>query len=114
MGKFEQIVEREIWMQTGWGWLVAEKSGNTDYGFRIKLLEQLFQLIPHKIPQLWLQGLQQKAKQVKVQISYQTKEGKLKSLAGRVERSGTVMSAGQSGDELEIKPVTQYRVTDLA
>ncbi|MBE9171409.1 sucrase ferredoxin [Pleurocapsales cyanobacterium LEGE 06147] len=85
LGKFEQIVEREIWMQEGWDWLHYHKSG--------QILEK--------------DTAHEEANWVEVRIDFASPGGRVTgSYEARVEVCGSVMSAYNSGQEL--KAVRQY------
>ncbi|GAA6620726.1 sucrase ferredoxin [Scytonema sp. NUACC26] len=94
--KFEQIAEREIWMQLGWTWLDYLKAG------KVVAIEEV--------------GQGQEADWAEVRIDY-ADAAPDESLSGayeaRVEVSGEVISALSSGKEMELKAVKQYRVSRL-
>ena len=84
--KFEQIVEREIWMQEGWDWLNYQKSG--------QVLAQ--------------DTTNEDADWAEVCIEFNSPDGNVKgSYQARVEVCGSIMSAVNSGKE-------QRRVTHHA
>lgn len=88
LGQFEQIAEREIWMQRGWDWLNFRKSGQT------------------------LTAAGQEAESVSVRITFASPDGReAGSYEATVEASGSVMSALNSGQALTA--VKQYRVRQL-
>ena len=90
MGKFEQIVEREIWMARGWDWLTFHKSGQV-------LAQDSDNETPH-----WAE----------VQINFESPEGQIQgSYEARVEAKGEVMTARNSG--AAPVPVMQYQVSWL-
>ncbi|KAB8315450.1 sucrase ferredoxin [Tolypothrix campylonemoides VB511288] len=92
--KFEQIAEREIWMQLGWAWLDYLKVGTT--------------LVKEEV------GQGQEADWAEVRIDYTTPDNSVSgAYKARVEASGEVMSALNSGKEMELKAVKQYRVSRL-
>lgn len=94
LSKFEQIAEREIWMQSGWNWLKYLKAG------KVLAMEEV------------AQG--QDVDWAEVRIDYITTDG---STAGayeaRIEVCGEVMSALNSAKEMELEAVKQYRVNHL-
>ncbi|MFE4106874.1 sucrase ferredoxin [Almyronema epifaneia] len=90
LGKFEQIVEREIWMERGWEWLTFHKSGQV-----------LAQDGNHKTPH-W----------AKVRIHFKSPEGQIQgSYEASVEAKGEVMTAHYSGGAPV--PALQYQVSGL-
>ncbi|MDF5728704.1 MAG: sucrase ferredoxin [Rhizonema sp. PD38] len=90
LSKFEQIVEREIWMQEGWDWLNDHKSGQI--------------LASDEVNEDW----------ANIRIDFTTTNGSMKSAyEARVEANGFVMTAGNSGDDLSLEEVKQYRVSCL-
>lgn len=117
LSKFEQIAEREIWIQEGWHWLSYCKSGQTiarDQG-RWYWLRQLLQLIPSKRLRFILEHRPHIANWAVVQLDFTTLDG---AIAGRyeakIEAHGQVMTALQSGERLKLQPVKQYRVAQLS
>lgn len=92
--KFEQIVEREIWMQLGWTWLEYLKTGE------VLATEEVGQGI--------------EANWAEVRINFTATDGSTSGgYEARVEVSGEVMSALNSAKEMELKGVKQYRVSRL-
>jgi hypothetical protein len=85
--KFAQIVEREIWQQVGWEWLDYAKT------------EQLLAIDRSTEHPDWAE----------VRLEFIAPDGTLGAYEARVEGSGTVMTAINSGEE----PIAmkQYRVT---
>jgi hypothetical protein len=117
LSKWEQIAEREIWMQEGWDWLKSLKAGRVleikGKGIK-KYLHKGFQLIPSKRVQLLLERLAQNTVGAKVSLEFATADGTVKgAYQAQVEVCGEVMSAVSSAKEIQFKPVTQYRVKDL-
>ncbi|NET38753.1 MAG: sucrase ferredoxin [Cyanothece sp. SIO1E1] len=120
LNKFEQVVEREIWMQIGWDWLSHRISGQTtSKGLKgvKRYLYSLLRLIPLKQLQLFLEQWTKDATWAEVQIQFaspdQTTSG---TYSARVEMSDPVMSAAKSpksGEEIQLQPVPQYRVSHL-
>lgn len=92
LNPFEQIVEREIWMQQGWDWLTYNKSGQV--------------LLQDAEDEDW------EADWAEVRLDFASCDG---SVAGtyeaRVEVCGSVMSAWNSGEDPTA--VKQYRVSSL-
>lgn len=88
--RFEQIAEREIWMQEGWAWLDYHKAGQV--------------LAMDEANQEWAE----------VRIDFAAPDGSVSgAYEARVEVSGSVMTAWNSGDEQSLEEVKQYRVTRL-
>ncbi|NDJ18422.1 sucrase ferredoxin [Myxacorys almedinensis A] len=88
LGKFEQIAEREIWMQEGWDWLTYEKSGCV--------------LAIDESNELWAD----------VQIDF-VRRNLPCAYKARVEVNGFVMTAHDSGKTPSFQEVKQYHVTHL-
>jgi len=90
--KFEQIVEREIWMREGWDWL--------DY---------------HKVGQILAKDeTNEDADWADVRIDFASSDGTVSgAYEARVEVSDSVTTMRQSGDEESIAIVKQYKVSRL-
>jgi hypothetical protein len=86
-GKFEQIVEREIFMREGWEWTRYLKSGET--------LEA-----------------DETEDHAEVRIQYATPSGTTGAYEATVEANGTVMTLFNSGPD-PLQEVKQYRVSRL-
>jgi hypothetical protein len=115
LAKFEQIAEREIWMQVGWDWLDYDKRGEVlrlGEPWQRALLRKLLGWLPVKPIQYWLERSRQDARWAEVRIHYHRE-----ALAGyydaRVEIAGEVMTAIHSSAEMPLVPVYQYRVRGL-
>ncbi|MDZ8136595.1 MAG: sucrase ferredoxin [Nostoc sp. DedQUE04] len=92
--KFEQIVEREIWMQLGWTWLDYLKAGEV--------------LAKEEINE------EQDVNWADVRINFAASDGSVSgAYEARVEVNSEVMSTLNSGKEMELKAVKQYRVSRL-
>ncbi|MEH2023703.1 sucrase ferredoxin [Nostoc sp.] len=92
--KFEQIVEREIWMQLGWTWLDYSKAG--------QVLAK--QEVSQGEDEDWAE----------VQIDFAVPDSSVSgAYKARVEVCGQVMSALNSAKEMQLKAVKQYRVSHL-
>ncbi|WP_414582640.1 sucrase ferredoxin [Scytonema sp. PCC 10023] len=92
--KFEQIVEREIWMQVGWTWLDYLKAGEV--------------LAQQKVSE------EDDANWAEVRIDYTVPDGSVSgAYEARVEVCGEVMSALNSAKEMELEAVKQYHVSRL-
>jgi hypothetical protein len=119
LSKFEQIAEREVWMQEGWEWLTYPVKGQIltqdTGGFRTHLYN-LLRLVPSKLIQFLLkQRSASAATWAKVRLEFMAPDQEqIQAYEARVEISGAVMSASKSGNDMEIKPVRQYRVSQLA
>lgn len=93
--RFEQIVERELWMQHGWPWLTYQKAGQT-----------LAVDTTH--------GDEHHADWADVRINFESPDGRdAGAYEARVEVCGEVMTQLKSGEEHPLKPVKQYRVAHL-
>jgi len=90
--KFEQIVERDIWMREGWDWL--------DY---------------HKAGQLLAKDeTSEDADWADVRIDFASSDGTGSgAYEARVEVSDQVTTMKRSGDEESIETVQQYKVSRL-
>ena len=97
--KFEQFVEREIWMQLGWTWLDYLKAG--------EVLAKEFNEDHHvdeDHPVNWAE----------VRIDFTAINGSvLGAYEARVEVCGEVMSAFNSAKQMQLEAVKQYRVSHL-
>ncbi|MEH2112711.1 sucrase ferredoxin [Nostoc sp.] len=94
LSKFEQIVEREIWMQFGWNWLDYLKAG------KVLAIEEV------------AEG--QDANWAEICINYVAPDSSTSAVyEARVEACGEVMSALNSAKEMELEVVKQYRVSRL-
>ncbi|NEQ46629.1 MAG: sucrase ferredoxin [Leptolyngbya sp. SIOISBB] len=121
LSKFEQIAEREIWMQVGWDWLDYDKSGRTlRKGLKgiKRYLYPLLRLIPLKRAQLFVERWTGDATWADVQIQFSSAD---RTISGtyqtRVEAAEPVITAGnspQSGEAIALKPSPQYRVGRLS
>jgi hypothetical protein len=90
LSKFEQIVEREIWMQEGWNWLQYQKSGQI--------------LAEDHINQEW----------ANIRIDFSTIDGSRSgTYEAKVEVTDYVMSAFSSGKNEPLEAIKQYQVTYL-
>lgn len=90
LSKFEQIVEREIWMQVGWIWLKYPKSGQV--------------LAYDEIDREW----------ANVRIEFTTTDGhRSGAYEAKVEVSGSTISSRYSGDNEPLEEVKQYCVSHL-
>jgi hypothetical protein len=89
LNKFEQIAEREIWMQLGWNWLNCLKTG--------KIL-----------------AMQKDGDWAEVRIDFALPDGSISgAYEARIEVCGEVMSAFNSAKEMKLEAVKQYRVSRL-
>ncbi|MBW4643221.1 MAG: sucrase ferredoxin [Goleter apudmare HA4340-LM2] len=92
--QFEQIVERDLWMQYGWDWLNYKKSGQM--------------LALDTTNEEW------NADWADVRLDFTSPDGNVKgSYQARIETCGHVMTLSCSGNEQPLQPVKQYRVTQL-
>ncbi len=117
LGKFEQIAEREIWLQVGWEWLNYPKSGciiQQDRGdFRKWLLKMIFRLIPSKRLKLVVKQWDDLATWAKVQIKYKNSQNHQRYYKTTVKLKGTVTSKLNSGEDAPLTSVNQYSVDRL-
>lgn len=94
LNKFEQIAEREIWMEFGWSWLNNLKAG------KLLAIEEV------------AEG--QKADWAEVRIDFAATDGSTTgAYEARIEACGEVISAFNSAKEMELEAVKQYRVSRL-
>ena len=93
LSKFEQIVEREIWMQSGWSWLDYLKTGQV--------------LVMEEVPE------GQDADSIEVRIDFAVGGNTTGAYEARVEVYGEVMSALNSRKKMELEAVKQYRISHL-
>jgi hypothetical protein len=90
--KFEQIAEREIFMQVGWQWLTYLKSGQV----------------------LALDEADADWAEVQIDFALLVKQQTLAgSYIARVESSGQVFKAWDSGHDPSLEAVKQYRISRL-
>ncbi|AHJ29013.1 sucrase ferredoxin [Nodularia spumigena CS-584] len=112
LSKFEQIAEREIWMQQGWNWLEYPKSGRIlaqEPGGIVKMvLKTIFNCLPFPKLKLLVARWNEQATWTKVQISYNG--GAYSAL---VKQTGTVTTKLKSGDDVPLTRVNQYAVEKL-
>jgi len=95
LARFEQMVERELWMQYGWAWLSYRKAGQT---LAIDTTQD------DKYNADW----------AAVRIEFESPDGRDSgAYSARVEVCGEVMTQRQSGEEHPLEPIKQYRVTEL-
>lgn len=93
--QFEQIAEREIWIQEGWNWLNYLKRGET------------IAIAPTA-------DENEEPDWAEVQIEYASPDGRTTgAYVARVEACGTVMAQWRSGDDQSLEETKQYRVSRL-
>jgi len=93
--RFEQMVERELWMQHGWDWLSYGKVGQT-------------------LAMDTTQDDEYNADWAEVRIDVAAPEGQgAGAYEARVEACGEVLTQWRSGEEHPLEPVKQYQVTQL-
>ncbi|NJO52490.1 MAG: sucrase ferredoxin [Leptolyngbyaceae cyanobacterium RM2_2_4] len=115
LGKFEQMVEREIWMQEGWNWLSYAKSGQIlakdQKGIKLFLYRLLLR-IPSKLVQFVVKELYQKEiKWAKVQIDFMSGDRHIVgTYEARVEAYKQITTAWDSSQPMKLKSVKQYQV----
>jgi hypothetical protein len=114
--KFEQIAEREIWMQEGWKWLDYNKSGCTiaiDQG-RWKWLRQLLQFIPSKRLKFILDHRPHAADWAVVHINFTAPNSNVQgTYKARIETKGIIKTMLTSGKDQPLSEVKQYQVSRL-
>ncbi|MEM1395099.1 MAG: sucrase ferredoxin, partial [Cyanobacteria bacterium P01_H01_bin.150] len=94
LNKFEQIAEREIWMQFGWSWLDYLKTG------KVLTMEEVVE--------------EQKPDWAEVRIDFEKNDGSFTcAYEAKIEVCGEVMSAFNSARDMELEAVKQYRVSHL-
>ncbi|UKP00609.1 sucrase ferredoxin [Nostoc sp. UHCC 0870] len=118
LSKFEQIAEREIWMQVGWDWLNYEKTGRIlvqeEGGMKRKLLKSIFKRLPCPKFNLLVERWNEQATWVKLEISYTSKDGNnWGTYSAIVKQTGTVTTKLKSGDDAPLASVNQYSVEEL-
>lgn len=90
--KFEQIVEREIWMQHGWEWLNYHKSARV--------------LAQDTANEEW------NADWAEIRLEFTSPDGSVQgAYEARVEVCDRIMTAINSGNEQPLQEVKQYRVS---
>ncbi|NDJ17919.1 sucrase ferredoxin [Myxacorys almedinensis] len=93
--QFEQIAEREIWMQEGWKWLNYLKRGET------------IAIAP-------THNDDEEPDWAEVRIEYASPDGNdIGVYEARIEVCGTVMTQWQSGNDQPVEETKQYRVSQL-
>jgi hypothetical protein len=92
--KFEQIAEREIWMQEGWDWLRYEKSGCI---LAIDESNESWAEVQIDFVRRGFSGVVERAGSYKA----------------RIEINGVVMTAHNSGKTPSLQEVKQYYITHL-
>lgn len=117
--KFEQIADREAWMQEGWDWFAYPRTALTTRkgltGAK-HLLYPLLRWIPSKLLQLWLERWTDDANWVEVKVTYTSPQGE-GCYRVLIEENGEVASARSSAatkdQKVALIPVKQYRVGHL-
>jgi hypothetical protein len=88
--QFEQIVEREIWLQKGWPWFDYLKAGQI--------------LAMERINGDWAE----------VRLDFMSRDGSIKgAYEAKVEATGFVMTASDSGMDRPLRKEKQYQVSSL-
>ena len=117
VGKFEQMVEREVWIQEGWQWLDYHKTAQVlelEEPFFNQCLRIILQIIPFKVFHLFLKSWLKEADGAKVRLEFTSPDSHYsRTYEAQVERDGEVKSAPKSGKEMTLKSVSQYKVTNL-
>ena len=117
--KFEQMAEREAWMQEGWAWFAYPRATRTirkGLTGRKRLFYPLLRRLPIRPLQLWLERWTSSASWSDVDITYNSPQGS-GCYQARVEENGEVITAGKSAakpsDKVKLMPVKQYRVSQF-
>ncbi len=117
LGKFEQIVEREIWQQEGWNWLDVAKTGRLiDWDEKNAgrfLARRLLQWLPSQRVQRLLKAWQQEASWAQVELEFTHPNGTSGAYTAMVKENGTVTTRSNSGESVPFKEQPQYQVTSL-
>ena len=119
VNRFEQIAEREAWMQMGWEWFTYARTAQTTRkglkGIK-RWLYPVLRLLPIKLLQLWLERWTSNARWAEIKVTYGPPQGR-EQLQIRVEENGEVMSARKSAEKADqdivLAPVKQYQVSKL-
>ena len=119
VNRFEQIAEREAWMQAGWDWFTYPRAARTirkGLTGRKRWLYPVLRRVPIKLLQLWLDRWTSDASWVDVKLTYNSsqKDGYYQA---RVEENGEVISARNSAakvtEKVKLAPTKQYRVSQF-
>jgi hypothetical protein len=105
--KFAQILEKELWLQTGWDWLAIPKTAEivaTDGQIWRQSLQKLTATFP--ILALATQRWQMPVKWADVRVT----TDRLQHYNGRIELQGTVQTALKSGTQIELHALPQYQL----
>ncbi|NEQ31526.1 MAG: sucrase ferredoxin [Leptolyngbya sp. SIO4C5] len=115
--RFEQIAEREAWMQVGWDWFAYPKRIRTKgkgLTGKKRWLYSILRWIPIKLLQLWLERWTDDASWATIKITY-TAPHKQGDYQITVEEKGEVISARNSVAEKNQKistlSVKQYQIS---
>lgn len=103
LNSFEQIAEREIWMQEGWDWLKYRKAG------------QVLAFDEERLKHLEPESAKEEATWALVRLEFvASDDSNLRGVyEARVEVRSQVMSALCSGDDMELTAVKQYDISCL-
>ncbi|MEH1848176.1 MAG: sucrase ferredoxin [Nostoc sp.] len=118
LGKFEQIAEREIWMQSGWDWLDYSKAGRIlaqdEGGIVRSLLKGILKRVPSLKLKLVVARWDQQATWAKVLIDYTSSNNSHQgAYEATLKLTGTVTSKHKSGDDVPLTTVNQYGIAHL-
>ena len=117
VNRFEQIAEREAWMQEGWDWFTYPRTAQTlrkGLTGRKRWLYPVLRWLPIKLLQLWLERWTRDANWVDVDVTYDTasESGRYQI---RIEENGEIMtarsSAAKANEKMTLAPAKQYRVS---
>jgi hypothetical protein len=116
LGKFEQMLDRELWMQEGWQWLTYPRKGQVidqDQG-HLQRIQPILNAIPVPRLKMWLDRHKKPFQWAKVQLqSLSPDHPNPIGYEATIEATDPVMSALQSQPNLQLKSVPQYRITQL-
>ena len=119
VNRFEQIAEREAWMQAGWDWFSYPRTARTlrkGLRGRKRWIYPVLRRVPSKLLQLWLDRWTRDASWVDVNLIYNSPQGDRRYQA-RIEENGEILTAGSSvakvTETIKIAPTKQYRVSQF-
>ena len=119
LSKFEQIAEREAWLQTGWDWFTYPRTAHTrrkGLAGRQRWVYPLLRWLPIKLLQLWLERWTSDATWADVELTYDSPQGQGRYQA-RVEADGEVITARNSAakvnEPVKLTPKQQYQVSQF-
>ena len=116
--KFAQIAEREVWLQEGWQWFDCLKSGKVVRRKHGNLLKKILLIILQAIPiqkaKLLKKKLEQDCNKAEILIEYTEPHNNIKqTYKVEVKLKAKVMTTAKSSKSMQLKPVKQYRVSQI-